>query len=242
MLHDVSDKVPPNSLTSVTFTPERMMQLVTENQVGFVRPPAEWPLTFTPIPGFDNRPAPSLVSDGPGGGQINDCSKEKCTISGKEYKNSVDIPGNHPKPLLHHDGKPVIGPDGQPIMGPNGVDLEKISQNMLAHRNWFTVPSAVWNFRHSGQWDFQRIKNDDGRAIWTKEYANFANVGVGYILGSLGMTLKDIGGYGDFYCGAVSCDYSEKRSPEFPNLADRQVKDFEIGIELYKENHPNKTK
>jgi hypothetical protein len=173
--------------------------------------------------------------------QISDCSKDNCTVNGQRYLNSMDIPGNGPKPLLHTDGTPVLDPDGKPLIGPESVDLEKVAQE--AQSNFFAVPRAIYNFRHNGVWDFQRVMGDNlpgmgARPIFTQPYQNFANVAVGYVLGSLGMTANQIGFYGNTYCALRGCPYDEQLSQKFPKLADRQVKDFEIGLNLYNERHP----
>lgn len=223
--------------------PDRAAQLARENQVAAL-PMSVSSLNLAWVASFDGIPAPIITNAGANAvrprGQIDDCSKDKCVVNGKQYKNNTDIPGNHPKPLFHRDGKPVIDPEGKPVFGPDSADLEKITKDLAAHRNWFTTPTAVANFRHSGKWDFQRVENDDGRPIWTEKYQNYSNIAVGYILGSLGMNLKEMGFYANTYCGIKHCDYGEKRSPQFPNIADRQVKDFQIGLDLYKENHPDK--
>jgi hypothetical protein len=193
--------------------------------------------------GLEGIVVPDLVPAPPEANQISDCRKDKCIVNGKQYANSTDIPGNHPKPLLHPDGKPVLDPEGKPVVGPDGVDLEKIANDARANRNLLTMPFAVFKFRHSGEWDFQRRMTDDipgagVRPIFTKQYQNFSNIGVGYILGSLGASLHDIGSYSNTYCWARRCNYSEPRAKEFPNIAERQLKDYEIGIRLWNERHP----
>jgi hypothetical protein len=237
--------------TGSTVTPERAAQIAIENQAGSTqaRPGGlQAASSWTTLSGSDALlPSQLQVTRLEFGlfngsdGQIDDCHKDKCMVKGKPYADSTDIPGNHPKPLLHPDGTPVIGPDGKPIVGPDRVDLEAITKDIAAHRNMLTVPTAIWNFRHAGAWDFQRTMNDDGRPIFTQQYQNFANVAIGYILGSLGMSLDEMARYANAYC-SVRCGYDEPMSKQYPSLADRQVKDFEIGLKLYKERHPDSKK
>ncbi|HEY9731157.1 MAG TPA: hypothetical protein V6C89_04560 [Drouetiella sp.] len=176
------------------------------------------------------------------GNQITDCSTEACIVNGKQYSDSTKIPGNQPKPLLHPDGKPVIGPDGNPIIGPDRIDLEKIAQEAKS----LSTFTAVANFRHAGEWDFQRMMTDDvpgvgARPIFTKDYQNFANVAIGYILGAKGMSFDALSSYANRYC-QFKCSYDEPMSKDYPYLAARQVKDFEIGYKLYQERHPEAKK
>lgn len=241
MANDGTDKVIAQPDLKTGLSPEHAANISAENQVGNVglgsRPRTDsWTLNGT----LDGLPVPRLeliFNDD----QINDCGKDKCIVKGKRYTDSKDIPGNHPKPLLHADGKPVLGPDGQPIEGPDRVDLEKIAADARKNKNLLSVPQALLNFRHSGDWDFQRVKTDDGRPIFTQKYQNFANVAIGYILGSLGMSFDEMSKYANTYC-EYKCHYNEPMSKQYPFLADRQVKDFQIGIDLYRERHPNERK
>jgi hypothetical protein len=59
------------------------------------------------------------------------------------------------------------------------------------------------------------------------------------------MNLNQIGSYADIWCAFKQCDYKEPRSPRFHNVAERQMKEFEIGLDLYnlyKERHPSAKK
>lgn len=176
------------------------------------------------------------------GNQISDCSTDKCIVNGKQYNDSTKIPGNEPKPLLHSDGRPVIGPDGNPIKGPDRIDLDKVAEEAKS----LSTFTAVTNFRHAGDWDFQRMMTDDvpgvgARPIFTKEYQNFANVAIGYILGAKGMSFDALSSYANRYC-QFKCGYDEPMSKDYPYLAERQVKDFEIGYKLYQERQPETKK
>ena len=236
-----------NSTTGVRLGSDRAAQVATENQAGAKPEPiagfgsvAGWAL---PSVVFEGPVIPALAASSPAANQITDCSKDKCIVDGKQYTNSTDIPGNHPKLLLHPDGKPVMDPEGKPVFGPDGIDIEKIALDARAHRNWTSVPSGFVKFAHSGKWDFQRRMTDDipgvgARPIFTKEYQNFTSIAAGYILGSLGASAHDIGFYGNIYCWARNCNYQEPRAKEFPYIGERHWQDFEIGIRLWKESHP----
>jgi len=230
---------------------DRAAQIARENQLGaksnygsadnaLANP---WRLYSLPSVGFEGLKLSDLRSSKPPvADQISDCSKEKCIVDGKQYRNSTDIPGNAPKPLLHKDGTPVLGPDKQPIVGPESVDIEQIASDARAHKTWRTLPAALLKFRHCGEWDFQRRMTDEipgtgSRPIFTKQYQNFSNIAIGYILGSIGASLQDIGRYADKYCWAKGCDYKEPRAKDYPNIAERQYEDYEIGIRLWKERH-----
>jgi len=239
MGHDGTDKQIIQTGSHAGLSPESAAKISTENQI---HPATKATLdSWSMLAGVDGLIVPQLelVPSTGDKGQISDCSADKCVVKGKQYQDSTDIPGNHPKPLLHADGKPVLGPDGKPVFGPDRIDLDKIATAARDNQNLLTIPEALINFRHSGQWDFQRMQSDDGRAIFTKDYQNFANIGIGYILGALGMNLKDMSQYADTYCKYRCVQYDEPKSPQYPHLADRQVKDFQIGMALYKERHPD---
>jgi len=188
--------------------------------------------------GSDSLLIPKLeLSKNGGPDQINDCSKEKCMVKGTQYKDSTEIPGNKPVPLLHPDGKPVLGPDGKPVFGPDRVDLEKIAADVREHKGMLSLPQSLLNFRHSGAWDFQRVQSDDGKPIWTEKYQQFSNIAIGYLLSAQGLSFERMTQAADVYC-RFKCNYDEPRSKDYPNLADRQVKDIKIGVDLYRERHP----
>jgi hypothetical protein len=242
-----TDKVAPPHATGKDPEAERTAQIAIENQIGARKSSLmTHELGSLIMPGLtiDGIMAPDMVYPYPQqsveSNQISDCSKETCVVNGTSYASSIDIPGNRPKPLLHSDGTAVLGPDGKPIVGPDGIDLEKIAANLKAHHNWFSLYKTLYKFRHGGEWDFQRRMTDDvpgqgARAIFTKEYQNFANIAVGYILGALGASLKDIGYYADKYCGVRGCHYNEPKAKDYPNIAERQYKDYEIGLQLWNE-------
>jgi hypothetical protein len=241
---EVTDATVARSTTGTGPGPERAAQISRENQAGVsaVRTASLEPV-YIPNVGFAGMVVPPVVTSSPESDQISDCRKDKCIVDGMRYANSTDIPGNHPKPLLHPDGTQVLGPDKQPVFGPNGVDIEKIASNARAHHNWFSMPAALLKFRHSGEWDFQRRNTDDipgigVRPIWTKPYQNFANIAAGYILGSLGASLHEVAFYADKYCKIRHCNYNEARAEEYPNIGERHLRDYEIGIRLWNEYHP----
>jgi len=243
-----TDKVAPSNAPPAGAEAERIAQIANENQIGAqkLRFTPEFELASLIVPGLtvDGAIAPDMVrpylQKSVEDNQISDCSKEACVVNGKRYASSTDIPGNRPKPLLHSDGTAVLGPDGKPVVGPDGIDIEKIAAELRAHKNWLSLYETLYKFRHGGELDFQRRMTDDlpgqgARAIFTKEYQNFANIAVGYILGALGATLKDIGHYADKYCGIRGCHYNEPRAKGYPNIADRQYRDYEIGLQLWVE-------
>jgi hypothetical protein len=239
MGHDGTDKAVEQQPPASGLTSERAASISTENQGSRpVAPTRE--NSWTAAVGLDSLSIPPLKFGEVNGGsnQINDCATDKCMVGGKQYKDSTEIPGNQPKPLLHPDGSAVLGPDGKPIYGPDRIDLDKIATEARNNKGWFSEQKAALNFRHSGDWDFQRMKSDDGRPIFTKEYQNFANIGIGYIMGALGVSMDKMSGYADTYC-KFKCSYNEPMSPQYPHLAERQVKDFQIGFNLYKERHPD---
>jgi hypothetical protein len=240
MVHDAADKPAEQPSSPTGLAPERAANLATDNQSAAAKPDSTpgklsvgdymWMAAAS-----DGMMIPPFEYPGVNGGsnQINDCSKGGCTVNGKDYKDSTQIPGNYPKELLHNDGSPVLGPDGKAVYGPDRVDLDKVA----AEARDTSTPMALLNFVHSGKWDFQRVRSDSGAPIWTEKYQNFSNIGIGYVLGAKGMKVDDMAKWADRYC-SVFCNYSEPRSKEYPNLADRQVKDFQIGLALYRERHP----
>ncbi len=238
-------------------TAERSAQLSIENQAGRTANPVRtagfelphlWPAWGGWFGGQSapEAPPPPKITTGPNtpfGGQIDDCSKEKCIVNGKQYTNSTDIPGNHPKPLRHNDGTAVLDPFGKPVIGPDLVDLDQVVADLNKRSSWLRLPSALLGSRHGGEFDFQRITSDDvpgvgARSIFTQQYQNFANVGVGYVLASQGLSLDQIRSYSNTYCWMKGCSYNEPMSKQYPSLPERQVRDMEIGVNLYKERHP----
>jgi len=242
-----TDKVASPQATGKNPGAERAAQIAIENQIGARKSrPVTHELASLAMPGLtiDGIMAPYLVypyaQQSVENNQISDCSKEACVVNGRSYASSTDIPGNRPKPLLHSDGTSVLGPDRKPIVGPDGIDLEKIAANLKARKNWLSLYETLYKFRHGGEWDFQRRMTDDvpgqgARAIFTKEYQNFANIAAGYILGALGASLKDIGYYANKYCAIRGCHYNEPKAKDYPNIAQRQYKDYEIGLQLWNE-------
>src|SRR3974390_1217816 len=159
------DEAIADGRSATGLSPERAAQIARENQTGAatVRPVSlETPNSFTKVDGHATAPSITNLLAAPSDvNQIEDCSKGNCTVNGKRYNASTDIPGNRPTPLLHTDGTPVLGPDGQPLIGPERVDLEKIATELQGHAGPLSFATVLLNFRHGGSWDFQRMATDD---------------------------------------------------------------------------------
>jgi hypothetical protein len=180
-------------------------------------------------------------------GFISDCATGVCIVNGKRYFNNTDIPGNKPVALQHPDGTPVLAPDGHPIMGPDRANLDQIADGLKNMQALLGTEAAVawakFNFRHGGNWDFQRMTTDGllgfgKETIFTDQYKDFANVAIGYAFAALGLNLDQIATMANSYCANGNCTFREPMSKQYPNIPERLVKEYETGIKLYQERHP----
>ncbi len=170
------------------------------------------------------------------GAEINrDCGTKTCTVKGSKYTSNFAIPGNEPVLLTHQSGSAVEGPDGMPVNGPRRANLDFIGHEFsLYGPNGGLLPLAA-KFKHNGQYDFQRMQTDNG-ALFTMPYRHFTNIAIGFAGAAAGIGPDVVASMANYYC-TNKCQFSksEQKSDRYPALPLLNVKDLEIGMQLWKE-------
>ncbi len=167
---------------------------------------------------------------GEGAKLIRDCASEVCVVGGVRYKSSLDILGNAPVPLIGADGRQVLDSAGQALFGPSRANLDKVTKSLQSD-----IGNAT-KFRQGGDWDFQRVKDDNGNYIFTKQYREFANVAIGYAFAGKGIGWWGTAAIADVYAWKNSTFGSEPRDSVFRHLPTALTYDYSTGANLWVKN------
>ena len=170
------------------------------------------------------------TGSGTGAKLIRDCASEACVVNGVRYKSNLDIPGNEPVPLIGADGKRVLDSAGQPMNGPSRANLDKVTESLKAD-----IGNAT-KFRQGGDWDFQRVKDDSGNYIFTKQYREFANVAIGYAFAGKGIGWWETAAVADIYAWKNSTFGRESMDSVFRHLPSALTYDYAAGANLWVKN------
>jgi hypothetical protein len=192
---------------------------------------------------------------------IRDCSQQSCRVNGINYADNFAIPGNERVPLLHPDHRPVLDPSGKPVYQPSRTSLDALARQARAEATAnaaiqtpilvslagplaglagpVVAPTEVLaKFVHNGPWDFQRLRTDDSRTVFTNDYKDFSNIAIGYVGASLGIDPVKLTYISEQYCETTHCHFREPMAkPPFSHLPARDVADFAIGYNLWVERH-----
>jgi hypothetical protein len=220
------------------------------------------PVSTTPA--HDGKPTPQAIAASAREQDptiIRDCSQGPCLVKGHNYTDNFAIPGNERVPLYHPDRRPVLDPSGKQVYQPSRASLDSLAAQARseAASNAMTqtpilvslagpiaglagpvmAPTEVLaKFMHNGPWDFQRLRSDDSRTIFTNDYKDFSNIAIGYVGASLGIDPSKITYISDQYCQATHCHFREPMAkPPYSHLPARDVADFAIGYNLWIERH-----
>lgn len=165
---------------------------------------------------------------------IRDCATEVCTVGGVRYTSNTSIPGNDPVPLKDGYGKPVLDSSGNPMVGPSRANLDTVANEFKADL------SKGKEFRQGGEWDFQRVKDDSGRYIFTESYRDFANVAIGYAFSGRQMGWVEASVTADVYA-LFKSKFNEPMHPILFSLPKALVYDYQQGDRVYQSVHPTPT-
>jgi hypothetical protein len=160
-----------------------------------------------------------------------------------------DIPANNPKhpvPLMDSHGNPITDAHGNPILRPADLPPEMFVREGQAIRDKFTAAlkqdSGVLlsyataelydKLRQFGQgaiWDAQRIQ---GQAV--DEYRDYATIAIGLFAAAAGLPIQIALQIENVYAFFRSkFDPAEQKDEVYTNLPERNVRNTEIGYELY---------
>lgn len=157
------------------------------------------------------------------------------------------IPADSPKrpvPLVDSNGKPILDDNGKPVLRPADMPPEffvqqgqAVKDEMEATRQLAPESEAgasavmahqLLRFRQGQAWDAQRV---DGKYI--DEYRDYATIGIGLYAAASGWPIDKILAAQDDYAKDHS-KFNEPLDPVYTHLAARNVRNTEIGYELYR--------
>ena len=157
----------------------------------------------------------------------------------------ADLP-KRPVPLVDSSGQPILDDNEKPILRPADMPPEFFIQQGEAIKDEMDATarlapevsagaSAVMarqllQFRQGQAWDAQRV---DGRYI--DEYRDYATIAIGLYAAASGWPIDKILAAQDDYAKDHSrFDPQEKMDESYTHLAARNVRNTEIGYELYR--------
>lgn len=123
-------------------------------------------------------------------------------------------------------GNAVFDSFGNQMYGPARANLDNVSEQ-LSHDL-----TKISEFRQGGRWDFQRMRDDSGRYIFTERYREFANVAIGYGLAAQGMNWALTSAIANTYA-AFKSKYQEPMHPFFFALSNALIYDYRQGERLW---------
>jgi RHS repeat-associated protein len=161
---------------------------------------------------------------------IRNCASETCIVNGRDYADNFQIPGNNPVPVTDAAGAPVLDSSGKPMVGPSRANLDQITEYLRAD---FDNKSK---FRQNGDWDFQRLRDDKGATIYTKEYREFANYAIGYAFSGSGHGWLEAAVIADAYAFLHSSFPNEPKDPILRSLPRTLMYDYKTGGDVWAKN------
>ena len=124
-----------------------------------------------------------------------------------------------------------LGRSGQPMLAPSRANLDKVTELLQSD-----IGNAT-KFRQGGEWDIQRVKDDSGNYIFTKQYREFANVAVGYAFMGKGIGWWETAVIADLYAWKNSSfSKFESMDSAFRHLPKALTYDYATGAKLYIRN------
>jgi hypothetical protein len=171
-------------------------------------------------------------------------------ITGGGRLSSSNIPADdpkHPVPFLDSAGNPILDDQGNPLLRPanlppelyvseglafdfkdrfaaaqqNGLDAEMQLQLMA------DLVAQLANFRQGGPWDAERVQ---GQRV--SDYRDYANIAIGLYMAAAGIDLDDALSIADKYA-LIFSSFEEPMDETYTHSSKRDVRDMEIGYELY---------
>lgn len=158
-----------------------------------------------------------------------------------------DIPAYHPKhrvTLLDSQGNPITDAQGNPLLRPADLPPEMFVREGLAIRDKFNealkqdsglllsqataeLIDQLRQFGQGGIWDAQRIQ---GQAV--DEYRDYATIAIGLFAAAAGLPIQIALQIENVYA-YLSSNFDEQMDEVYTNLPRRNVRNTEIGYELY---------
>lgn len=160
-----------------------------------------------------------------------------------------DIPACHPKhsvPLTDSHGDPITDDHGQPLQRPADLPPEMFVREgqairekiVSAQKNGLDAPVEVMaelarqlaNFGHGGLWDAQRVGGE-----YVDEYRDYATIAIGLYMAAAGVPMEEALSIENEYARRRShFNPDEAKDDVYTSLPRRNVRNTEIGYELYK--------
>jgi hypothetical protein len=103
----------------------------------------------------------------------------------------------------------------------NGLDAEMQLQLMA------DLVAQLANFRQGGPWDAERVQ---GQRV--SDYRDYANIAIGLYMAAAGIDLDDALSIADKYA-LIFSSFEEPMDETYTHSSKRDVRDMEIGYELY---------
>lgn len=171
------------------------------------------------------------------------------TPSSRPKFSARDIPANSPKhavPLLDSHGHPITDAQGNPLLRPADLPPEMFVREGQAIRDKFNAAlkqdsglllsyataelyDKLRQFGHGAVWDAQRIQ---GQSV--EEYRDYATIAIGLFAAAAGLPIQIALQIENVYAFFSSTfDPDEQKDEVYTNLPTRNVRNTEIGYELY---------
>jgi hypothetical protein len=178
-----------------------------------------------------------------------DNSTSSPTPTSRPKLSARDIPPNspkHPVPLLDTRGNPITDAQGNPLLRPADMPPEMFVSEGQAIRDKFNAAlkqdsglllsqaiaelfDKLRQFGQGGVWDAQRIQ---GLAV--DEYRDYATIAIGLFAAAAGLPIQIALQIQNVYAFIWSnFDPQEQKDEVYTNLPKRNVRNTEIGYELY---------
>jgi filamentous hemagglutinin len=158
------------------------------------------------------------------------------SVGGKTYSDSRYIPGNEPVPVYNADGSPMLDPDGDPVYRPKrAATLEEIGKEAQSYG--MLDPVGIGHlFKHSGKYDYQRMKTDDGKPIFMVDYTSYSNIHIGYAYAAVGYPWQFTSTIANRYASWNNTKYEEGTTMHsyYTNLPSANITMYQIGANAYK--------
>ncbi len=171
------------------------------------------------------------------------------SVSGSDHLSSSDIPAGdpqHPVPLVDSAGNPITDDRGHPLLRPANLPPEIYVNDGLAVKDQFVasmsqesgvllslattrLASELLRFGQGGPWDAQRVHGQ-----FVDDYRDYATITIGLYMAAAGVPIQIALRLQNEYAYVFSnFDPKEPKDEIYTNLPKRNVRNTEIGYELY---------
>lgn len=141
-------------------------------------------------------------------------------------------------PLLDKRGEPITGASQKPVLFPphlppsffvaQGHRLRNYTLEAAGHLLLADLPK----FRQAGPWDAQRLHGQ-----FVREWVDYATIAIGLYAAAAGLSESEILGLQNSYAWVWSNFGSAPKDRTYTNLAERNVRNTQLGFRLYREGN-----